>query len=129
MEHINTETITNSALHSGGKPDVLWEGDNRKEGKLDLGGKISEWHEYTLVWDSTYIRTYVDGKLNLDTKLGDWSSIRAPDNKHAPFDQPFVVILNLAIGGKWPTPDGKAPPADGFPYKYEIQYMRVYDVV
>ncbi len=129
MEHVNTETKSNSALHSGGKPDVLWEGDNVKEGKLELGGKISEWHEHTLLWDSTYIRTYVDGKLNLDTKLGDWSSIRAPDNKYAPFDKPFNVILNLAIGGKWPTPDGKAPPADGFPYKYEIQYVRVYDVV
>ncbi len=129
MEHVNTETKTNSALHSGGKPDVLWEGDNRKEGKLDLGGDISDWHEHTLIWDSTSIKTYVDGKLVLDTKLGDWSSIRAPDNKYAPFDQPFVVILNLAIGGKWPTPDGKAPPADGFPYKYEIQYVRVYDVV
>ena len=41
----------------------------------------------------------------------------------APFDQPFYMVLNLAVGGGWPGP----PNADTkFPQKLTIDWVRVY---
>jgi|Laugresbdmm110sn_2_1035109.scaffolds.fasta_scaffold187372_1 hypothetical protein len=33
---------------------------------------------------------------------GTWWSGGAPGSTSAPFDAPFYIILNLAIGGNWP---------------------------
>ena len=41
-----------------------------------------------------------------------------------PFDQPFYLILNLAIGGNWGGKMGVAN--DIFPNRFEIDYVRVY---
>jgi hypothetical protein len=93
----------------------------------------SEWRTYTLVWDSTYIRTYMDGALVLNISPGQpsvpdtfWSAMGQVGNKYAPFDQPFHVILNVAVGGKWP---GTTPPNPSeLPYQMYVDYVRVYDI-
>jgi len=42
----------------------------------------------------------------------------------APFDRPFYLILNLAVGGNWPgNPDDKI----AFPQRMMIDYVRVYE--
>jgi beta-glucanase (GH16 family) len=44
--------------------------------------------------------------------------------KEWPFDQPFYMILNLAIGGDW---GGKKGIDENiFPAVFEIDYVRVY---
>ena len=42
---------------------------------------------------------------------------------NAPFDQPFHLILNVAVGGTWP-----GPPDDRtvFPQEMLVDYVRVY---
>jgi beta-glucanase (GH16 family) len=44
-----------------------------------------------------------------------------------PFDQPFHLILNIAVGGNWGGQKGVAP--DIWPQKMEIDYVRVYDAI
>ena len=40
-----------------------------------------------------------------------------------PFDKPFFVVLNLAVGGTWPgDPDASTP----FPAQLRVDYVRVY---
>ena len=39
------------------------------------------------------------------------------------FDQPFFIILNLAIGG---TLGGLVSPETAFPAEYLVDYVRVY---
>jgi hypothetical protein len=85
----------------------------------------ADWHNYTLYWDSQYIRTYADSKLVLNVNASVWWTAMAPTNDLAPFDQPFHLILNMAVGGNYP---GLSPPSpSGFPYQTLVDYVRVYD--
>ncbi len=48
-----------------------------------------------------------------------------PAGAQWPFDQPFYIILNLAVGGNWPgLPDASTV----FPQEYRIDYVRLYDL-
>ena len=41
------------------------------------------------------------------------------------FDQPFFMILNVAVGGDWPGyPDGSTQ----FPQEMRVDYVRVYEL-
>ena len=41
-----------------------------------------------------------------------------------PFHQPHYLLLNLAIGGLW----GGDPSNSTFPGKYEVDYVRIYQL-
>lgn len=83
-----------------------------------------DYHDFTLEWLPGLIRYYVDGKMYFET--GDWGTKAEgqPDyyTYPAPFDRPFYMILNLAVGGDWP-----GNPADSFRSdKMYVDYVRVY---
>jgi hypothetical protein len=44
----------------------------------------------------------------------------------APFDQPFYLLMNVAVGGNFP---GVPNPATRFPAELVVDYVRVYDRV
>lgn len=48
-----------------------------------------------------------------------------PTDSQWPFDQPFYLILNLAIGGNWP---GSPDETTEFPQEYRIDYVRIYEL-
>lgn len=83
------------------------------------------YHVFDVEWLPGRINWYVDGKLYHTEN--DWYSSR--DEEHqltypAPFDQPYYIILNLAIGGSWVgNPDQTTTYAD---QSYDIDYVRVY---
>ncbi len=75
-----------------------------------------DFHTYTLEWEENKYQVYFDGKLlftfeNEGTGAKTW-----------PYDRPFHLILNLAIGG------GLGGPVDDslFPHTFEVDYVRVY---
>ena len=61
-----------------------------------------EFHTYSVEWEPDHITWYVDGiKYHEAT---DWFSAVKGGGEvayPAPFDQPFYMILNLAVGGEW----------------------------
>ncbi len=74
---------------------------------------------YALEWDEFEIRWFFNGILY--AVQNSWFSDAAPFP--APFDQPFHVILNLAVGGDLPgAPNGSTP----FPATMEVDWVRVY---
>ncbi|MBW8333767.1 MAG: family 16 glycosylhydrolase [Prolixibacteraceae bacterium] len=78
----------------------------------------TQFHVYTTEWDENEIRSYVDGTLYFSFRKED-SGVDA-----WPFDQPFHLILNLAIGGGW---GGKHGIDDSkFPHTFEVDYVRVF---
>lgn len=99
------------------------------------GGTIADFHIYTFEWEPGRMRWSVDG-YTYATQTFWWSCSeingkqgRAPADESeihpwpAPFDQPFYVILNLAVGGRFPgAPDASTP----FPAEMIIDYVRVY---
>ncbi|MCR5282878.1 MAG: carbohydrate binding domain-containing protein [Lachnospiraceae bacterium] len=61
-----------------------------------------DFHTYAVEWEPDRISWYVDGIKYYETN--DWYSgvVNGPDYTYpAPFDQPFYMILNLAVGGEW----------------------------
>ncbi|NGX15313.1 glycoside hydrolase family 16 protein [Wenzhouxiangella sp. XN24] len=74
---------------------------------------------YALEWDEFEIRWYFNGILY--GVQNSWESAAAP--YPAPFDQPFHILLNLAVGGNLPgAPNGSTP----FPATMEVDWVRVY---
>ena len=87
-----------------------------------MSGAIDGFHVYRMDWSPTAISWSVDGTPYARQRLGDWST-PGSSNPQAPFDQPFHLILNLAIGGF----GGQAGVDESiFPQKFEIDYVRVY---
>ena len=85
----------------------------------------SEFHEYSVEWEPGEFRYYIDGEHYLT--INDWfTAVNGEDEKPypAPFNQPFFVQMNLAVGGNWPgNPDETT---DFENAEFEIDYVRVY---
>jgi beta-glucanase (GH16 family) len=76
-------------------------------------------HVFRLEWEPNKFKWYVDGTLFHTEEY--WFTKKA--EYPAPFDQPFHLILNIAVGGNWPgAPDSTTI----FPQKMYIDYVRVY---
>ena len=91
------------------------------------GGKTfaNDFHEYSVEWEPGEIRWYIDGGLYLT--VNDWfTAVEGEDEKPypAPFDQPFFVQMNLAVGGTWPGNPDETTDFDNA--EFEIDYVRVY---
>lgn len=84
------------------------------------GPNVTEnFHTYAVEWDETEIRWYFDGDLYAVQNA--WFSTAAP--YPAPFDQPFHILLNLAVGGNFP---GFSIDNSAFPATMEVDWVRVY---
>ena len=78
---------------------------------LQEGDFAHDYHVFAIEWEPGEIRWYVDGEMYYATS--DWftaSAGQAEKPYPAPFNQPFYVILNVAVGGNWPgNPDETTP--------------------
>ena len=103
-------------LHHGGEfPANVFTGDTYTPSV----NVTEEFHTYALEWDEFEIRWYFDGLLYAMQNA--WSSTAAP--YPAPFDQPFHILLNVAVGGNFPgSPNG----ATAFPVTMAVDWVRVY---
>src|SRR5579862_407048 len=80
---------------------------------------VTNLHTYGLVWTTNSIQWFVDGKLYQTQDR--WTTVTAP--YPAPFDQPFYIIMNLAVGGDY---GGNPDPNTVFPGEIQVDYVRVY---
>jgi len=111
--HGSDVTTTSSAVHGPGYSGNTPFAHALARGTLDRG-----FHRYAIEWDSLRIRFFVDDTVHYVVSktdvqhYGNWV-----------FDQPFYLILNLAVGGHF---DGD-PQSDAiFPATMLIDYVRVY---
>ena len=75
---------------------------------------FDQFHTYAIQWAPDKIQFFIDDEMYFEFPL---------QAQHSPFDKPFFLILNLAVGGHWT--DGYVAP--GFDQAtYEIDYVRVY---
>ena len=79
----------------------------------------TEFHTYAADWKKEQIDFYIDGKLYFSFKN------TGNDYKEWPFDQPFYLILNLAVGGNWGGKEGVDPAI--WPQRMEVDFVRVYN--
>jgi beta-glucanase (GH16 family) len=110
MEHINAETQTHGTIH--------WDAG----GHASFGGSTAvadpaAFHVYAIEWTPASIRWFVDGVPRHE------ADIRRSIHSTKEFQRPFFVLLNLAVGGRWP---GSPDAGTLFPAKLSVDYVRVY---
>jgi beta-glucanase (GH16 family) len=90
------------------------------------GDSVTNFHIYTLDWSTNAILYYVDGHL-YETQTG-WSDSYAA--YPFPFNQPFFIIMNLAIGGNYLSNPSAATINAGttFPAAMQVDYVRLYNM-
>jgi beta-glucanase (GH16 family) len=105
---------------------------------LPDGSTVGDWHVHAVEWEPGEIRFYVDGVLTRSHNHW-WSCSRLVDGAGvdprsaadlnpwpAPFDQPFYLVMNVAVGGNFP---GAPNAATRFPAELRVDYVRVYERV
>ncbi|GGQ17092.1 glycoside hydrolase family 16 protein [Shewanella litoralis] len=93
-----------------------------------------DFHVYAVEWQQDEIRWYVDDVHFATQRSSGWYSqyvddkgetVNAPND--APFNQPFHLLLNLAVGGDWAANvHNKGIDPDVFPQSMLVDYVRVY---
>lgn len=115
---------TSGALHFGGD----WTSHVYRSGTCALQTPMDEWHVYAVEWRADHITWLVDGKEFLTVKSSQWYTV-ASDKESAPFDQPFYLLLNLAVGGNF-DPAGSQQLANNASFtsaSMYVDYVRVYE--
>jgi beta-glucanase (GH16 family) len=122
------ENRTISALHFGDFAPQNRYVDHRNA-LPDLALPSDGFHVYAVEWGEGLIRFLVDDRVHLTVTADQWSTAarNAEDNPAAPFDQPFYVMANLAVGGRLSEENNaKGVAADSFPAQFAIDWIRVY---
>jgi beta-glucanase (GH16 family) len=117
MENIGREPGTvHGTLHLPG-----YSGANGISGRniLPEGRAMKdEFHIFAVEWQPKTIRWYMDTQLYFEVMQA-----QLPKGTPWPFDHPFFLLLNLAVGGDWP---GSPDDTTAFPQVMLIDYVRVY---
>lgn len=99
-----------------------------KEYHFAEGEDITGFHVYCLEWEPGELRWYVDGELY--QTINNWDSWGAGQPAKyaypAPFDKPFYLIMNLAVGGNFDG--GNLPEESDLPAEMVVDYVRVYEL-
>ena len=121
-------------IHFGGR----WPANAEASKTHELPDKqtIADFHVYAVEWEPGEIRWYLDGK-KFATQSFWWSSSKADGGKGAkpakeadlnpwpaPFDEPFYIVMNVAVGGKFV---GNPDKTTVFPAEMLVDYVRVYE--
>jgi beta-glucanase (GH16 family) len=85
---------------------------------LRQGAFADDYHVYGVEWEPKLIRFYVDNSLYETRTPADFAS-----ESDWVFDHDFYLLLNLAVGGRWP---GDPDQTTVFPQKMLVDYVRVY---
>ena len=116
MENIGKEPSTNhGTLHATGYAGAGLGGAYALPGQAKLS---DDFHVYAIEWDAAGIRFYVDSALYETRTPAD-----VPQGGTWPFDHPFFLLLNVAVGGDWP---GDPDATTVFPQTMRVDWVRVY---
>ena len=123
----SVETRTSGALHFGDVPpgnDYLF----AKADEFAEGMPADGWHVYALEWSEDTIQWFVDGEIFMRLTDEDWrtASEAAEGRPGAPFDRPFYLMANLAVGGNLAEKsNGAGFDPEAFPAEMLIDWVRV----
>ena len=117
MEHVGYQmNHIHGTVHTRAYYWRMWE---QRKGRILIDDAADAFHVYALEWSPERIDVFVDDSLYF-TYINERESWR-----EWPFDQPFHLILNIAVGGAWGRSGG---PIDDsiFPQRMLVDYARVY---
>ncbi len=123
MEHVGYDPdVVHATIHTLAFNHIM---GTQRGAQLRVPKAREAFHTYSVEWTPEEIRAYVDTTHYYTFKNQRLGSKQA-NFRQWPFDRPFHLILNVAVGGTW----GGAQGIDHaiWPQKMEVDYVRVYDV-
>lgn len=118
MEHLNFDSIFYQTMHSY-YIDRLGNKNNPKH-YATAPFNVGEFNTFGMEWYPDKIDLLINGKktfsyprISNDSSINQW-----------PFDQPFYIILDQALGGNWPGPVNKKD----LPQQMIVDWVRVYQL-
>lgn len=91
----------------------------QKTHEMKCDGAEEGFHIYAMEWTEDYIKTFVDGKVQLT-----FPNDGKKDQNTWPFDKAFYITLNLAWGGSWGGSQGVH--LEDLPCTMKVDYVRVF---
>jgi beta-glucanase (GH16 family) len=115
MEHVGFNPgVVHGSAHTKAFNHVI---GTQKTGTIPVPDATEAFRVYAIDWDRTRIRWFVD-----DREYYAFANDRSSKDAW-PFDGPFHLILNVAVGGNWGGQKGVDDEA--FPMRMEVDYVRV----
>ena len=116
MEHVGHDPgIVHASAHS---KDYQWQKGTQKTATMFIPDATDGFHSYKLDWSPEVLKGYVDDSLYFTYHNEGFGESKWPYNK------PFYLILNVAVGGVWGSIQGIDD--DAFPQTMEVDYVRIY---
>ncbi|SIT95996.1 Glycosyl hydrolases family 16 [Epilithonimonas bovis DSM 19482] len=119
MEHVGYhEGFIHGSVHTKKYNHII---GTQKTDTIIVKDATKKFHIYRADWSPDKIEMYVDNHhyftyVNTEKTYESW-----------PFDQPFYLIINQAVGGNW---CGKEGVDSGiYPQKFLIDYVRIYKLI
>jgi len=124
MEHVGFDPdVVHGSAHTRAYYHLI---GTQKTARINVSGARTGFNLYAVEWTPTEIRWFVNDN-HYFTFINERITQTTADYKQWPFDKPFHLIFNLAVGGGW----GGAHGVDEsiWPQRMEIDYVRVYQSI
>ncbi|MET0463973.1 MAG: glycoside hydrolase family 16 protein [Chitinophagaceae bacterium] len=119
MEHVGYDpNVVHFSIHSQAYNHVQ---GTQKTATRSVPTAMSEFHLYRVDWTPKDVRGFFDG-VQVFSFANDGKGFAT-----WPFDKPFHLLLNVAVGGNWGGQQGVDPTV--FPAAMVVDYVRMYKLV
>ncbi len=116
MEHVGYDPgVVHTSAHS---KDYQWQIGTQKTATIRVPDASTAFNSYILEWTPEFLKAFVN-----DSLFFEYHNEGLGDTKW-PYDKPYYLILNVAVGGAWGSVKGIDKEA--FPQTMEVDYVRVY---
>jgi beta-glucanase (GH16 family) len=123
MEHVGFDPdVVHASVHTRAYNHKI---QTQKTAQIKIPTSRSEFNVYAVEWTPQEIRGFVNNQLYFTFRNERLTNAQA-DYQQWPFDKPFHLLLNLAVGGTWGGQQGVDPAI--WPQRLEIDYVRVYQL-
>jgi len=119
MEHVGYDPGTvHVTVHTGAYNHRI---KTQRGTQTPVDGVDTAFHRYRVDWAPDWIHGYID-----DVRVFEFAN-EGTGPEAWPFDQPFHLLMNVAVGGDWGGAQGVDEAA--FPAWMEVDYVRVYPLL
>jgi beta-glucanase (GH16 family) len=123
MEEVGFDPdVVHASVHTSAYNHTI---NTQKTARIKVPNSRNEFNVYAVEWSPEEIRGFVNDQ-HYFTFRNERLTNPAADYRQWPFDKPFHLLLNLAVGGTWGGQQGVDPAI--WPQRLVIDYVRVYEL-
>jgi beta-glucanase (GH16 family) len=123
MEHVGFDPdVVHASVHTRAYHHSI---GTQKTARIKVPTARTAFNVYAIEWTPEEIRSFVNNQHYFTFK-NERLTNPAAGGRQWPFDKPFHLILNLAVGGTWGGERGVDQTI--WPQRMEIDYVRVYEL-